>query len=86
MDSVVQIGTAGRKAQTLHPGRCEHATELVGEQRIPVVKQAPLADRKPVHTVGEAACDLRHPRAVRLPHHAVIPPATAAHWQARSAT
>src|SRR5579872_3005395 len=66
----IQIGTAGRKAHTLYPGRCEHATDLVGEQRIPVVKQVPLADQKSVDTVGEVACDLRHPPAVRLPHHA----------------
>jgi len=33
------------------------------------VNQVPLADQKPIHAVGEVARDLRHPRAVRLPHH-----------------
>src|SRR5678816_4720327 len=63
-------GLTRGQPQALHPCCSKHVTELIGEQRIPVMKQIPLADQKPFHAVGEVACDLLHPRAMGLPNHA----------------
>src|SRR5215472_11349638 len=65
----IQVRGAWRQFHALHSAALEGLLELYCEQRVPIMDQVSLPDQEPFLRITEVACDLTHPKAVRLPRH-----------------
>src|SRR6516162_9148443 len=65
----IQVRGAWRQFHALHSAALEGLLELYCEQRVPIMDQVSLPDQEAFRRITEVACDLTHPKAVRLPRH-----------------